>query len=209
MPLSVVMAIIQIEFEWTRAFAKAASAHSYEYADGKIRQIGRGKQRYSPLASQSLYLDFARLSGTPAACVAFAEKWGLLVTPASATEAPAEDLSFWRAEIKKMQALIGMLPTVIRVANSRGTYARVGSLDVLLVPGTGPDAKPVMVMEPRNLLQALNLEMAQFVAGGGSLLTCQQCGRWFEAGHRGKRTVAKFCSDSCRNRFHYERGVSK
>ena len=59
------------------------------------------------------------------------------------------------------------------------------------------DAKPVMVVEPRNLLQAMNLEMAQFVAGGGSLLTCQQCGHWFEAGHRGKRTVAKFCSDSC------------
>ena len=31
-------------------------------------------------------------------------------------------------------------------------------------------------MEPRNLLQAMNLEMAQFVAGGGSLLTCNSAG---------------------------------
>jgi len=203
------MAVIQIEFEWTRAFAKAPGAHCYEHADGKIRQISRGKQRYSPLANQSLYLDFARLDGSPPACVAFAEKWGLLVTPASSKEPASEDLSFWRAEIKKMQALIGMLPTVIRVANSRGTYARVGSLDVLLVPGTGPEARPVMVMEPRNLLQAMNLEMAQFVTGGGSLLICQQCGRWFEAGHGGKRVVARFCGDTCRNRFHYEKGVSR
>ena len=113
------MAIMKIEFEWTRAFAKAAGAHSYEYANGKIRQIGRGKQRYLPLASQSLYLDFARLNASPSACVAFAEKWGLLVTPASSTEPPAEDLSFWRAEIKKMQSLIGMLPTVVGAKLSR------------------------------------------------------------------------------------------
>ncbi len=204
------MAVIKIDFEWTRAFAKAPGEPSYACRDGKIRQTGRGKQRYSPLANQSLYLDFAQLDGSAAACVGFAEKWGLLITPAGSTKLPSEDLSFWRAEIKKMQGMIRMLPTVVRIANSRGTYARVGSLDVLLVPGTGPDARPVMVMEPHDLLQAMNLEMAQFVAGGGTLLTCQQCSRWFEAGQGGKRTVAKFCSDACRNKFHYKpKGVAR
>jgi hypothetical protein len=200
------MSTIQIDFEWTRAFAKTAGEPAYAIEGGKIRQIGRGKQRYSPLISNnSLFLDFAQLDGSPASCLSFAEKRGLLVEPASISNPPSEDLSFWRAEIKKMFSLVRMLPTVIRVVNSRGTYARVGKLNVLLVPGTGPDARPVMVMEPENLLQAMNLQLAQSVAGGAALIPCQQCGRWFEAGHGAKRTVAKFCTDSCRNRFHYER----
>jgi hypothetical protein len=201
-----VMAVIKIDFEWTKAFAKAPGEPAYEIRDGKIRQIGRGTQRYSPLAAhQSLYLHFSQLGGASADSVAFAERWGLLTTPANSSNPPAEDLSFWRSEIRKMRGLIQMLPTVVRVANSRGTYARVGSLDVLLVPGTGPDARPVMVMEPHNLLQAMNLQMAQFVAGGGSHVPCQECSRLFEAGGpSGKRTVAKFCSDACRNKFHYK-----
>jgi hypothetical protein len=203
------VATVKIEFEWTRAYAKTLGQPAYDFENGKIRQIGRGKQRYSPLSNQSLYLDFAQLDSSPAACVGFAEKWGLLMTPASTSNPPFEELYFWRAEIKKMQAMIGALPRVVRMANSRGTYARVGSVDVLLVPGTGADARPVMVMEPRNLLQALNLELAQSVAGGASLLTCQQCGRWFEVGADAKRTVAKFCSDRCRNRFNYERRTQK
>jgi hypothetical protein len=206
-----VMAVIKIDFEWTRAFAKAPGEPAYEHRGGKIRQIGLGKQRYAPLAAhQSLYLDFAQLGGEAADCVAFAERWGLLTNPAGSSKLPSEDLSFWGSEIKKMRGNIQMLPTIVRVANSRGTFARVGSLDVVLVPGTGPDAAPVMVMEPHNLLQAMNLQMAQFVTGGGSLHSCEQCSRYFEAGRGGKRTVAKFCTDACRNKFHDKpKGVSR
>jgi hypothetical protein len=200
------MAPIQIEFEWTRAFAKTPGEPAYAIEGGKICQIGRGKQRYAPLVgNQSLYLDFAQLDGSPGSCLGFAEKWGMLHEPASISNPPAEDLSFWRAEIKKMMIHVRMLPTVVRMTQSgRGTFARVGALDVLLVPGRGLDARPVIVMEPRNLLQAMNLELAQSVAGGASLLTCKECGRYFEAGTGAKRTVAKFCSDACRNRFHYK-----
>jgi hypothetical protein len=197
----------KIDFSWTRAFAKSLGKPAYECANGKIRQIGRGKQHYAPFANAGLYLEFSQLDGSEKACVAFAEKWGLLTEPAYSTgELPSEDLSFWRSEIKKMRTYIRMLPNVVRVANSRGTFAKVGTVNVLLVPGTGPKATPVLVMEPGDLLQAMNLEMAQFVAGGGIPATCQQCGRTFGAGGTGKRTVAKFCSDSCRSRFNYLKG---
>ena len=97
-----------------------------------------------------------------------------------------------------MKTHIQALPRVVRVANSRGTYSRVGTVEVLLVPGTGPDAPPVMVMEPGDLLQAMNLEMAHFVSGGGRLIPCQQCGVYFQAGKAGgKRTIAQFHSDEC------------
>jgi hypothetical protein len=195
---------VKINFEWTRAFAKSPGKPAYEFSNGKIRQVGRGKQLYAPFANTGLYLEFSRLNESEEACIGFAEKWGLLTKRAYSTgELPSEDLSFWRAEIKKMRIYVQMLPKFIRVANLRGTFAKVGTVDVLLVPGSGPKATPVLVMEPGDLLQAMNLEMAQFVAGGGSLISCQYCGNYFQAGRRGdKRAIAKFCHEECKHAFH-------
>lgn len=200
------MSAIKINFDWTRAYAKEPGQPAYAFKNGKIQQIGRGKQSYLPLEHELLFLDFAQLDPSPDPCIGFAEKWGLLTERAYSTgELPSEDLSTWRAEIKRMLVLIRMLPTVVRVANSRGTYARVGKIDVLLVPGTGLNATPVMVMEPGDLLQAMNLEMVHFISGGGSLLICKQCQRYFQAGRGGKgskRVIARFCTDRCKHAFH-------
>jgi hypothetical protein len=174
--------------------------------NGKIRQVARGKQQYAPFAHGDLFLEFSQLDGSEEACVGFAEKWGLLTQRAYSTgDLPSEDISVWRTAIRTMKAHVRMLPQVVRVANSRGTFAKVGKVDVLLVPGTGPAATPVLVMEPGDLLQAMNLQMAQFVAGGGVPAICRECGRPFGAGGQGKRSDAKFCGDSCRNRFHYSK----
>jgi hypothetical protein len=198
------MSAIKIEFEWSRAYSKTPGEPAYKIANGKILQVGRGRQRYAPLTHQSLFLEFQSLDGSPQACAAFAQKWGLLTVEASTSGQPSEDLSFWRAEIKRMRASVGMLPHVVRVANSRGTFMPVGLLNVLLVPGPGPAGTPVMVMEPRDLLQAMNLEMAHFFSGGGLLLVCKQCQRYFQAGRGGdsKRVIARFCSNKCKHDFH-------
>lgn len=200
------MSEVRIDFEWTRAFAKSPGKPAYKCVSGRIQQVGHGKQQYAPFAHAALYLEFSQLDGSENACVGFAERWGLLTTRAYSTgELPSEELSFWRAEIRKMRIYVQALPNVVRVANSRGTFAKVGTVDVLLEPGTGPSPTPVLVLEPGNLLQAMNLEMAQFVAGGGSLIPCQQCRRLFQAGHGGtgsKRAIAKFCSDKCKHAFH-------
>jgi hypothetical protein len=210
------MATLEIDFEWTKAFAKSPGHAAYKFEDGKIRQVGRGKQRYSPLTNQSLYLGFAQLDGSPAACVGFAQNWGLLLAPVSLSRPPSEELSFWRSEIKRMRLSIQALPHVIRTVNDRGTFAGVGSINVLLVPGAGPNARPVMVMEPSNLLQAMSLEMAQAVAGGVSHADCAQCGKWFgrggsrgSGGSRSRRSISMFCSEACKNRHHYERRAGK
>ena len=39
---------VKIDFEWTRAFAKSPGKPAYEIANGRIQQIGRGKQRSRP-----------------------------------------------------------------------------------------------------------------------------------------------------------------
>jgi hypothetical protein len=203
---------ISSDFEWTRAFAKAGNqAGAYSCSGGEIRQIGRGKERYRPLATNGIYLRFAALDGSPASCVAFANTWGLLEKPASLTTPPSEPLEFWRRAINRMKTLSRALPNVVRIANSRGTYAVVGSLNVLLVPGgPEPDAKPALVMEPQSLLQAMNLQLALWVAGGGSLAICEQCKEPFQAGIGSKRrSIAKFCSVACKNRHHYEQRMRK
>jgi hypothetical protein len=203
------MATIKINFEWSRAFPKAPGESAYKLADGKIWKIGRGAQRYFPLENEQLFLEFAQLS-TPAACVSFAERFGFLQWPArSHPPAPFEELNFWQREIKRMMALIRALPTVVRVANSRGTYARVGKIDLLLVPGSGLNSTPVLVMEPGNLLGAMNLQLAQFVAGGNPVLPCQECHRFFAAGRGAKRTISRFCSSECRNKYHNARRSKK
>jgi hypothetical protein len=195
---------VQINFEWSRAYSARPGAAAYAIKDGKIQQIGDRKQSYSPLKLGALYLEFAQIDEkSPEACVRFAAKYGLLCEPAKLANPPSENLSFWRAEIKRMRAKARMLPDVVRVANSRGTFAKVGTVDVLLVPGSGADASPVMVMEPGNLLQAMNLEMAHFFSGGGQLIPCRNCGVPFQAGRAGaKRGIAQFHSEECRKAFH-------
>ena len=89
------MATIDIDFEWARGL-------DYEYRDGAIRQIGKRKERSPFEKAPGLYLTFAKLDGTPEACVDFARAWGLLTTPASS--AAEEGLEVWRREIRKMKS---------------------------------------------------------------------------------------------------------
>ena len=200
------------DFEWTRAYPKAGDrpAAAYGYFDGQIRQIARGKQRYRPFASEGLYLEFADLDGSPEGCLAFANSWGLLEKQVNVTNPPSEPVEFWRREIRRTKSLINALPGVVKFGNSRGTFAVVGELNVLLVPGDGKAASPSLVMEPKTLLQAMNLQLALWVARGGSIFTCEQCHKPFQAGVSGKRrSISKFCSVDCKNRHHYERRIER
>jgi hypothetical protein len=195
------MSEVKIDFQWSRAYSKRPGGAAYAIQDEKIVQVGDRKQAYSPFRLNDLYLEFAQLDGSPKACVGFAEKYGLLCESARLARPPAEDLSFWRSEIKRMSTSLRVFSRLIRVVNSRGTFAKVGKVDVLLVPGEGPNAPPAMVMEPGTLLDAMNLAMANFISGGGTLIPCRNCGVLFQAGAAGKRTVAQFHNDECRIAF--------
>jgi hypothetical protein len=198
------MAEIGIQFEWTRAYSSAPDKPGYEFSGGQIRQIGARKETYRPQDVPELYHRFAELDGSPESCVLFASKYGLLQSPAKFTKPPVEHLDLWRREIRRMKVLVSALPTVVRFANSRGTYAEVGRLRVLLVPSSDSTAaRPMLIMEPETLLEAMNLQLAQFVTGGGTSFACEQCGTRFERGGTAKRrSDARFCSDRCRVQHH-------
>ena len=120
----------------------------------------------------------------------------------------------WRREVRMMKSLTTMVGAV-KTENARRVLMRVTTIDVALLSGESkgntvrPSAKPVLVLQPRTLLDAMKLQLAQSQAGGATLHTCEQCGRLFETGAGAKRRVAKFCCDACRQRFHYERSLEK
>lgn len=160
----------------------------------RICQNGRGQTTTRPLEiHNTLYTDFANLDGSPESCVVFANAWGLLTTPARA--GAEEGLNVWQDKIRRMKMWIDM--------GARYGTARMAYLEVALQP-PGPNGKPTLLLNPRTLFDAMLVQFAQSAATGNSVRTCAQCGRWFEVGGKTKRSISKFCTDACRNRYHYE-----
>jgi hypothetical protein len=209
--------MIDIGFEWTRALA-------YECVkdDGAqiIRQTGKKEKMdrpFEPLmigGEKPLYARFAKLDGSVDSCLDFAKAWGLLKTEAQV--GAVERLDDWQREIKKLQSLMSTLEAtserpggIVRTANSRRVRMSMTSIDVSLLSGPpdGPGAapgRPTLVLRPKNLVDAMYLQLAKFVASDGSLQVCKQCGEWFERGAtESRRSIAIFCSEKCKNRFHY------
>jgi hypothetical protein len=209
---------LAIDFQWSkgRAYEVVVSRGSRSKDDplsashvreAMIRQKGKACDRVRPLeVHNNLYLEFVHLDGSAAACAAFAAKWGLLKTRYG--DAP-EPLSMWRAEIKRMKDTLEGLRRAFEEKHPiamRG--AHIVPVDVKLIPGQ-PDGRPSLALEPQTLIHAMRLQLAQNIAGGNTLHTCEQCGQPFESGATAKRIMAKFCSDECRKRFHYEHRRSK
>jgi len=195
------MTTIDTEFKWSRGFEYEIGIHEGMRV---IRQSSRTRQTFEPLkVPTKLYLAFSELDGSPEAYVDFARKWGLLEKPAD--EGAWEFVHVWRSEIKKMKNLIGFV-SMVKTEDGRRLRMEMASLKAFLVSGE-PNTRPALVLQPPSLLEAMKLQLAQSHASGAALQRCSQpsCGKWFEVGAAGKRSVAKFCSDTCRNRYHYER----
>jgi hypothetical protein len=202
---------LAIDFLWSKGRAyeivvpsgpRSKDPFALHVREAMIRQKGKGCDSVRPLdIHNNLYLDFVKLAD-PAACAEFASRWGLL---RKRCEAGAEEpLSFWRAEIKRMKDTLGGLRRAFEEKHPiamRGAY--IVPLDVKLVPGK-PDGRPSLALEPHDLIDAMRVQLAQNIAGGNTLHTCEQCSQPFESGATAKRIIAKFCSDECRKRFHYE-----
>jgi hypothetical protein len=194
---------IDIDFDWTRSF-------EYELAPSKkgpvIRQKGARTERTWPLKTHaSLYLDFSRLDRTPEACLDFCRRWGFLRNKLAGKGAE-EEVDEWIHSISHVRNWIAVLNAGLDQGGRKpkGVWLRqqVASVDVLLE--THPLGRQLLQLRPKTLMDAMLLQMAQAFASGAAIAACQQCGQWFEVGGEGKRSVAKFCSDKCRNRFNYE-----
>jgi hypothetical protein len=202
------MANINSDFEWTKG-------QSYELANkgAVIRQKGSRKEKFRPLDLwPDLYKDFARLD-KPESCLRFANAWGLLKSPAR--DGAEETFSDWQSGIRAVRGWIRALDiehsgewSVVRTANSARIQAKIVSVDLLLRSGA-PGTRPMLLLQPRTLLDAMLVRLAQIAATGGIIRECQQCGTPFEVGGNSMRSDSKFCKAKCRNRFNYERRTQK
>ena len=198
------MATTDIDFIWHRA-------RDYGLDLSKRGQVIRQKGRlepYSPLRMENLPFQFAKLDGSPEGCLEFAKHFGFLETvPGQGDE---ELIADWRHSIAYVRGWVELLAGrlvpdpqgQLRTAVFAGR-APITKVDVLIsVDAPGSQR---MVLRPPTLLSAMLLQLAQ----SSAIATCRQCGMWFEVGADGKRSIAKFCSDRCRNRFNYERRAKK
>jgi hypothetical protein len=80
-----------------------------------------------------------------------------------------------------------------------------GQIDILLIPDA--NNKPMLSLQPRRLHQALTLYAARMIATGTTFNICENCKTPFLSGGSGrnkKRGDARFCSDTCRWKYHNE-----
>jgi hypothetical protein len=204
--------MIDIDFKWSKARA-------YEWADAAgeriLRPVGIRRDPFEPFkieGEKALYIRFSQLDGTEKSCLGFAAAYGPLTE-----ELPnkAETLKGWKREIQKMNGMMRMLGAndatpggMMRTKSGRPVVAPLPSISVTLVPGPvqadGSFGRPKMLLGPKNLIDAMYLQLGKFIAVDGILRTCKQCGTWFEAGATdGRRSLAVFCEEKCENRFHY------
>jgi hypothetical protein len=130
----------------------------------------------------------------------FAGAYGLLLL--TSEEGKFEPLDLWQDLIDDLIAL--------HKAFEKGQWRLSASkLDVAniraaLIPDPLTRA-PRLAFRPTSLQGAIQLQMAHRVARGAMLKTCRQCGAYFEAGIKGKRGDAKFCSEPCRYSYNNKR----
>jgi hypothetical protein len=193
-----------IDIEWSRSLA-------YEITGaGNMRRIqptGKRREQFEPLkieGEKPLYLRFIELDGSEESLLRFAHAWGLLRSEKQST---GEFIRDWRNDVEGMKAMASNFGAFSEQTGDElqrvppGTMTKVTQLEVFLRAGTD---RPTFVLKPRHLLDAMLLQFCTFVAGDGSLGVCKQCHQPFErGGGDSRRSIAVFCSEKCKNRFHY------
>ena len=199
----------EIGLRWLRAGA-------YEVANVEgvrvIRPVSQRRYWVEPFKIEGvdpLHVRFANLDRSEEACVKFASAYGLLRTQSRDKSEPFDD---WKKSIDMMNGLASALqlqvnedaPGGITLAgSSRKAPIRLTSIDAVLVPGSSGQ-RPKLSLEPATLLDAMYLQLGLSLTTEGSLQSCKQCGKWFERGTtKARRSIAVFCSEKCKNRFHY------
>jgi hypothetical protein len=167
----------------------------------------------------SLYVEFAKLSGSKESCLQFADRYGLLnfdptiggklQTPCDlALEMPdaLETLSMWQFQIKHVRDVIRRCE--LSRENPAEAFRQFAKEDEW-VCGVGlylsiksPKSPANLDVRARTLIDALTLQAVQSILGGRKSIQCIECSTWFEIGAGARRSLSKFCSTRCKDNFH-------
>ncbi|SRR6266404_2605951 len=193
--------MIDLTFQWSRALAYEITTIGTRRA---ITPVGKRRDSFAPFkidTEKPMYLQFEKLDGSEAACLNFARAWGLLRTE---SQTVSEFIDDWKQEIRDLRRLISTLKKSGENSVDPSQTIKITTLDVSLRTAGRNYRRPALLLAPRNLSVAMQLQLGKFVAGGGDVVACRQCSDWFERGASdARRSIAVFCSARCKNRFHY------
>jgi hypothetical protein len=155
-------------------------------------------------ANPLLYREFAHLDGSEQSCLGFAQKNGLLFHRSARR---GDLLSLWRQYIEHLKHVIKFCE--LGSTNPRQAVRQFGQGKIGLLAKfypalslQGPRAPPVLLMRCDSLLGAIQMQAVQSILGGRKSVQCMECSIWFEIGPGARRSLAKFCSNQCKDRFH-------
>jgi hypothetical protein len=119
-----------------------------------------------------------------------------------------EPVALWRDAIRHVNDWLQLFAGGVTVLDPQrqprtsafyGNSATITQVNVSVSPNASGSRR--LILKPPDLLSAMLLQ----IATSSGISTCQQCGNWFDVGGEGRRVIAKFCSDECRNRHNYEK----
>lgn len=163
---------------------------------------GGNLRTYRPFEQvPGLFRVFSKLATTPEGLLEFVTRFGPML--ANGNRQDGEDSLTGLCAAQAMSELLQAY-----TQDPRTCFLRFGGqglgwsrIDVYFAfnPVTG---RPQFKFRPPSLLNALWLELGEFLARDAQMRECQQCGGWFETGPgTGRRADAKFCSDDHRIAF--------
>ena len=165
-------------------------------------------ETYRPTEFPTLFRIFADMPATAEGMRNFFNRFGPVEWDSDERFAPLVPAADWYnhrsllSEVLSHHASLRHAIDLFEAGNlselSRGfDWAGSGRLRTKLRPqATG---KLAMVLVPSSLIQFLWFQLAQYAVSDARLFRCEQCGHPFLVGSKtGRRSKAKYCSDSCR-----------
>jgi hypothetical protein len=194
-----------IEFDWVH------DPKGY-HLDQKGRVVRNGKGRRPedqeacrPLSStDTLFRIFARMATTPEGVLEFVQRYGPL-TWGGWDASHGEQVALVMMHARHMNQILESRAGKSKRSGFPEDRPQTGvpsSIDAwVLWDRTAKEFK--WSLRPKTLLDALWLQLGQWLTSGAQIRACQKCGDWFEAGRgTGRRADAKFCSEEHKIAFH-------
>ena len=160
--------------------------------------------RYRPFElGVAIFREFAETERTHAGVEAFAAKYGRLGEHLSGLIWAFEPVEDWYKQIELLAAAVakwdkcresGDLSPLAQVFNRYN----LGKVTIKFGAARFGE-RPRLRLEPASLLDGMWIQLGQMADGDVKLQRCDWCPTWFAVGPgTGRRSTAKFCSDTCR-----------
>jgi hypothetical protein len=206
--------MFEIDLEWPVASGyELRTATELEGEIALYRVEGATITWRRPLeVTPTIHTEFANLDGSEQSCLGFAHKYGLLNMAGYPPNnlfgnEPFEWLRDWKGYIQRLKGIMAFCefgrdnPRQAWKQFNNREFEPITQFEPVLSM-QGPRAPPSLSWRCTSLIGAIELQAIQSILGGHTSLQCAECSTWFEIGPKARRSLAKFCSRLCKDRFH-------